>query len=165
MIPEFASLMVKQKWEDIRTRFGLCLFVFYFVQVVGLIVMLFAPFVFHLFSFKTQLPTLGIIISYILYRFIEQNQSLYSQLLTANNNFAFYPSAIISGCSSICLLFILLSAGFELDGVIAAYSIPLILYPAWKWPIYVSKLFGIEQRKHVLSYSIIRIKNLIHSYI
>lgn len=163
LIPEFSGLVVKQQWETLRKKFGLCLFLFYIVQILGFIVITLAPLFFDYFSFNTKLPSYTIIILYVIYKFFEQNQSLYSQLLMVNNDLRFYPSAIWTGVTSIGLLILLLFMGWGLLGVIISQSLPLYIYAAWKWPFYVSKKYGIRQREHVFKYSCCFIRDTINS--
>ncbi len=160
LTPKLGSLMVIGDYEQFKKNVGLSLFSFYILYAMGVSLLLVAPIVFKYFEFHTQLPGYGILVAYCFYKLLEQNQSIYSQLLLISNDLVFYPSAVITGVVSFALLVALLYAGCGLWGVVFSQALPLFAYAAWKWPVYSRKKFGLSVREDVMfsSYTIIKNK-------
>lgn len=165
LVPEFSQCLVKKQFIQLRARFGFSMFVFIIVQMLGFVAMVIAPYFFRLFGFHTQLPCIEIVVICCVYKFLEQNQSLYSQLLLFQNDLIFYHSAIWTGVFSIALQFIFLYIGWGLWGVMIAQIVPLCAYAAWKCPVYSSKKFGISTKRDIFQYSFSLIKNNYDRYI
>lgn len=143
-MPQLSNLMVTNNFCAIKEQFGISMFLFYLIYLLGLVCLLFVPYVFSLFHFSISLPAYGIVVFYGVTRFIEQNQSAYCQLLIANNRLVYFTSSIITCIVEFLLLFVCLKIGWGLWGVVIAQAIPLFAYCAWKWPIYVCKEFQIN---------------------
>lgn len=153
LTPEMSKLIVKNQLPELREKFGLSLFVFIILQLLGLIIMIIAPMFFKIFGFNTKLPSLTIIIFFCIYKFIELYQSLFSQLLLIGNDLIFYKSAILTGISSITLQFVFLYLGYGFWGILFAYLIPLCAYSAWKWPLFTSKKYDINLERDIIQNS------------
>lgn len=158
--PQFANLMVQQKHEELANKFGLSIGVFICIQIVGLIGMISLPTFIRLLEFKTTLPSLYIVVLFYIYKFFEQNQSLYCQLMIIENNLVFYKSAVITGFSTVFSLFLFLRMGYGLLGVVIAQSLPLYVYVGWKWPIYVTNRYNIPFNSYVVQNTFKQIKKL-----
>lgn len=143
IMPSLSNLLAQNRVKEMTNRFGFAMFFFYVIQVIGLFVIPLLPLVFNIFHFNVNLPILPIIICYYLYKFFDQNQSLYSQALLAGNDLIFFKSAVFSGLSSFILMIALLSCGCGLWGVIMSQVIPLAAYPGWKWPTYTKRKYSI----------------------
>lgn len=154
MSPELSQYVVKKDLILLRERFGLAIFIFYIIQVLGFIVMIAAQYLFRIFDFNAQLPSITIVLLFCVYKLIEQNQSLFCQLLVIENNMIFYTSALWTGIISIVLQLILLYLGYGLYGVLLSYVIPLCAYSAWKWPLYTSKKYKISFRTDIILHSV-----------
>lgn len=165
--PELSQYLVKREYKRLRERFGLSLFVFIIVQLLGISAILIAPYFFKIFGFQTQLPGYLIIILFSIYKFLDWNHALYCQLLLLENNLIFYKSEIITGIISIFLQFLFLYLGYGLYGLLIAQMLPLCIYSAWKWPLYSSEKFKISAKKDIFQYSLYFIhehyKKIIHN--
>ena len=109
-----------------------------------MIAMILAVPVFNWCGFNTQLPSLLVIVIFYIYKFLEQNQSLFSQLFLFENDLRFYHSAIWTGIISFASLWLSLWMGYGFIGVVFSQSIPLLVYVAWKWPLEAIKTYGIS---------------------
>ena len=161
ILPKFASLMVKKDSIEIRKNFGLTMFFFISIMTLGLLAMAIMPTIFKFFSFKTQLPAYYIIFIYYFYKVFEQNQSIYSHLFLVENDLRFYPSAVCCGITQFLLLWSSLYFGYGLLGVVLAQSIPLYAYPAWKWPIDATRVYGIKTIQDILIEPVKQVKHII----
>lgn len=132
--PQLSSLMVTKKYSEIRRCFGESIFIFYIISVLGSIGVIAIKVIFELCEFDTQLPQLFIVILFYIYRFLEQNQSLFSQLFLFQNDLRFFNCAVWTGIISFASLCFSLYLEFGLVGVVLSQSIPLFSYAAWKWP-------------------------------
>lgn len=151
VVPEFASLMIMKNTKRVSETFGLSMFYFITISILGLIGLSIAPPIFRFLNFNTQLPNFSIVLVYYIYKFFEQNQSLYSHLFLIKNDLRFYPSAVITGVVSFVALWISLYLGFGIMGVVIAQAIPLFLYSAWKWPLEATIYFSINKDDILLS--------------
>ena len=163
--PEIGSMMIQQNNERVKKLFGSSLAVFYIVQLMGLIVILLLPPIFEYFRFNAQLPVYSILITYYIYKFLEQNQSLYSTLLLIGNDLCFYSSAIWTGIVSLVCMFIALYLGMGLNGVIISQAVPLCLYSAWKWPIFTTNKYGILFYEDIVAPAIKNVTQIWKTYL
>lgn len=161
IIPKLANLMVKKDSIGIKFQFGLSMFSFVIISLLGFVGVLLAPFIFGIFNFKTQLPNYSILIIYYVYKVIDQTQCLYSQLFLINNDLRFYSSAIITGIVSFISLYFSLHMGYGLIGVVLAPAITLYLYAAWKWPVTASIYFDIDTVKDIFINPICHLRQMI----
>lgn len=148
--PEICSSLVVKDYLRVKNIFGMSIFIFFLIYALGGIAVMFTPDIFQYFHFDTTLPNLTILIFYTVYKFVELLQSLYSQLLLANNDMIFFPSAVYTGLCSFSLQIILLYWGCGLYGVVLSQFVPLAVYVAWKWPIYVSDKYDIQLLRDII---------------
>lgn len=148
--PKICSLLVVKDYLQVKSLFGMSIFLFFFIYAMGSIAVMFTPVIFQYFHFDTTLPSLTILIFYTAYKFVELLQSLYSQLLLANNDMIFFFSAVYTGVCSFLLQIVLLYLGCGLCGVVLSQFIPLAVYAAWKWPVYVSGKYDIQLWRDVI---------------
>ena len=142
----FASLLARHEFEKLKIAFGLSMFFFFLVSLIGMFIILIVPQLIDYFSFNAKLPGLLILLSFYIYKVLEQNQSLFTQLFLFSNDMRFYPSAVATGLSSFTCLLLLLYLGCGLIGVVIAQSVPLYLYVAWYWPWKAMKTFNITHK-------------------
>lgn len=161
--PKLGQIMVRQELGQLKRLFGISQFLFISLQLAGLVGMLLLPPIFHALSFNTQLPAYYIIVIFYLYRFFEQNQSMYSQLLLIQNDMIFFKSNVLTGIISIALLFAFLSSGFGLLGVALSQCIPLLAYNAWKWPIYSCQRYNINLKEDILQKPFVELSDKVKS--
>lgn len=163
IVPKLASLMVKKDIDGLRRNFGLSMFFFITIMALGMIAMLIMPPVFRYFNFNTQLPAYYIIILYYIYKFFEQNQSLYSQMFLVENDLRFFPCAVWTGIISFIVLWGSLYLGYGLLGVVLAQCLPLYAYAAWIWPIEATKKYGINTIQDIVVEPVKQIKQIIYA--
>ena len=163
IVPKLASLMVKKDIDGLRRNFGLSMFFFITIMALGMIAMLIMPPVFRYFNFNTQLPAYYIIILYYIYKFFEQNQSLYSQMFLVENDLRFFPCAVWTGIISFIALWGSLYLGYGLLGVVLAQCLPLYAYAAWIWPIEATKKYGINTIQDIVVEPVKQIKQIIYA--
>lgn len=144
IVPKLSSLMVKKDFIEMRRHFGLSMFFYYIISFLGGIGLLLCVPFFKWLGFETQLPSMFIIVLYYIYKFFEQNQSLFSQLFLFENDLRFYRSAVLTGACSFAALWLSLFLGFGIKGVVISQSIILYVYVAWKWPIAAIKTYEIR---------------------
>ena len=139
------------------------MFFFITIMALGMIAMLIMPPVFRYFNFNTQLPAYYIIILYYIYKFFEQNQSLYSQLFLVENDLRFFPCAVWTGIISFIALWGSLYLGYGLLGVVLAQCLPLYAYAAWIWPIEATKKYDINTIQDIVVEPVKKIKQIIYA--
>lgn len=142
--PRLSSLMVMKDNAKMKEVFGMSMFFFYCIMILGCFALFAAVPILKWFEFNTQLPSFLIIGLYYLYAFNERNQSLFSQLFLLENDMRFFPAAIWTGVISFLALWLSLYLGYGLLGVVLAQSLPLYAYSAWKWPNEAIRVFEIS---------------------
>lgn len=161
-VPQLASLMVKNDRVAIRKQFGMSLFIYIVITIVGFVGLMTLYPIFGYCEFNTKLPSYSIVIFYFIYKFIEQGQSLYSQLFLIRNDMRFFKTAVVTGVVSFICLWGALDAGLGLLGVVCSQAIPLFAYSAWKWPVDASRVFGIKSVEDIFINPIKQIKRRIY---
>lgn len=162
IVPKLSSLMVSKSYIELKNYFGIAMFSFYCIMVLGAIAMYLAVPIFGFFEFNTQLPAYLIIGIYYCYKFNEQNQSLFSQLFLLENDLRFYPCAVWTGVISFVALWISLYLKLGLLGVVLSQSIPLYAYAAWKWPLDAINSYDINIKRDLILNPIFNIKKMIY---
>lgn len=159
--PRLSSLMVMKDNAKVKEVFGMSMFFFYCIMILGYFALFAAVPILIWFEFNTQLPSYLIIGLYYLYAFNERNQGLFSQLFLMENDMRFFPAAIWTGIISFLALWLCLHLGYGLLGVVIAQSLPLYAYSAWKWPVEASKVYSINIKEDVICRPLDKIKTII----
>lgn len=162
LVPKLSYLMVKKDYVEMRRHFGISIFSFLIISGLGAIAIICVVPLFELCDFNTQFPSYTIIVLFYLYKFAEQNQSIFSQLFLLGNDLRFYKSAVWTGLFSFVSLWLSLVLGFGLAGVVISQSIPLYVYAAWKWPIDAVIIYKISPVKDLLICPYYEIKKIVH---
>lgn len=163
IVPKLASLMVKKKFSALRNNFGLSMFFFYAIMIIGGVATAAMPPIFKYLNFNTQLPAYHILIMYYIYKILEQNQSLYSQLFLIENDLRFYTCAVWTGIISFASLWCSLYLGYGLVGVVMSQCIPLYAYAAWKWPLEATRKYDIHAIQDIIVEPVKQTKNIIYA--
>ena len=116
-MPQLSNLIITNNTCSLKNEFGMSMFVFYLIYILGLVCLLFVPYIFSLFDFSVSLPSYGIVLVYGVTRFIEQNQSAYCQLLVAQNRLLYFKSSIVTCIVEFVFLFVCLKIGWGLWGL------------------------------------------------
>ncbi len=160
--PRLSSLMVKKDNAKMKEVFGMSMFFFYCIMVLGGGALFAAVPILKWLEFNTQLPSFLIIGLYYIYAFNEKNQSLFSQLFLLENDMRFFPAAIWTGVVSFLALWLSLYLGYGLLGVVLAQSLPLYAYSAWKWPIEAVDSYGINIRQSTIKEPLKKISYILY---
>lgn len=103
------------------------------------------PILLTLIHSKTQLLPSAMIFVFLLFAYLDSNQSISSSLLLSGNEVPFMKSALFTGIITICLLFTFLNATtIGVWSMILAPGISQLLYQDWKWPKIVRKKLHIK---------------------
>lgn len=117
--------------------------VFYLIMsyvFFGLLIMYIVPYFLNIIRSNTELMPIGISLCLLIVSFLETNHSIAGNILLTKNEVPFFKASIISGLSTIVLLYILLKfTNLGLLSMILAPGIVQIVYQNWKWPVEVIK--------------------------
>lgn len=149
MIPQLGNLLVKRQLVLFNQKFGLSLFFYIVIFWLGSIFLFLCPPLFKFCGFNTQLPSYLVLFIFVVFKFVEMNQSLYCQLLMVGNDLSFYRSSVVNGLCAFAGLTLALKMGFGILGAIVAQFLILCTYVAWKWPVYTTKKYNINTVKDI----------------
>lgn len=145
-LPFFAYCRAKNEYRVLLNRFSVILILSYVIFIVGVIaiIMVIPAFLKYIHS-NSILPSLLIVITYSVIRFLEYNHSNFAAILASDNKVPYMKSAIISGIFTLIGLIIILNyTDLELLGVVLVPGLVQGLYQNWKWPKEVCQSFNIS---------------------
>jgi len=141
-MPRIVGLIVEGDTDSLKSVYLETLFLGLGSYFVGLIVLL-ATVVFGAGYFNVplipvwQLALLGVIYA------LEINHTIAANVIAASNSIPFVVPSVVSGLATVCLGFILVQE-FEIFGLIIAQGLVQIAYNNWKWPLVVSRIYGLR---------------------
>lgn len=145
-LPSLVSYRVSNQLDELVSSFSMAMLVFYFIFFslsIGLI--LWGPWLLAVIGSNATLPSLDILLWYLIVTFLENNHGNFATFITIENKVPFVKAALLSGFA-ICLgdILILQFTDLGLIGVVFVQGAVQLLYNNWYWPTYVLKEYHIS---------------------
>lgn len=134
--PKLASLRTTGQTIKLLSDFSLALTVYYFVFIVGSIVLILWGYqILSLIKSNVILPNRMILLLYCIVMFLEYNHTNFAILISSNNKVPFAPASIITGIA-VCLgsFLVLKYSNLGILGLIIVQGVCQLAYQNWKWP-------------------------------
>lgn len=145
ILPNLSYLYVNNNDKVFKNKLALSLIVFIILFFIGsLFLIFFAPYFLNIIGSNTYLPATVVIVVFLIFNFFEKFQSIFSQVLLIENKVVFINAAIITGLSSVFLVYISLKFNLGFTGVVFFQALPTFCYSAWKWPLVAMKRHNIN---------------------
>lgn len=144
--PHFSKLRVENKKEELIKSTALSIVLNLFMMLLGCAFIVFlVPKLLVLFNSQTKLPAIEVCVVYCIAQILENNHSVFSTLITSNNEVPFVKSSLLSGAAIITLTILSLEyTDFKLLGVVLVPLFVQALYNNWRWPKWVLDEFQIS---------------------
>lgn len=144
--PIFSKLRVENKKEELIKSTALSIVINLLMMIVGCAIIVFiVPELLVIFNSQTKLPTIEVCVVYCIAQILENNHSVFSTLITSNNEVPFVKSSLLSGAAIIILTILSLTyTNCDLLGVVFAPLIVQAMYNNWRWPKWVLDEFHIS---------------------
>lgn len=144
--PYFSSCRVKNESQELIKNFSMYLVIFYILFLLGSVLLIvFIPSSLHLIKSNVTLPSIWLVVLYIVIRLLETNHSNFASIIMSNNNVPFVKAALISGCGIILGLIVVLNyTKWRIWGIVIVPGIVQGCYQNWKWPKDVCQEFNIS---------------------
>ncbi|MFT0713959.1 O-unit flippase-like protein [Flagellimonas lutimaris] len=144
--PRFSALRVQGKKQLLLKEFASVMNIYYLLFITGSIILLvFGPFILNVLGSNAELPTLSIVLVFLIIIFLEGNHANFASFIITANNIPFVQSSLISG--AVIGLFSYISLEFfayGIWGLILIQGVTQALYSNWKWPHVIFKEFEID---------------------
>ena len=149
MIPIYATLRSSGSKNDLYISFCNSLGFFILLSIVGYLCLFIAvPYLLSFIGSNAVLPSISIVLIYSLYKILENNHCICTSYLTSKNHIVDFESSLLIGIGNvICQLLVLHYSSWGLLGLVLVQFLLPLCYPNWKWPLEVSKEFGISYPK------------------
>ena len=149
--PRFASLRVQNDQRQLVDSFSFTLIVFYFLFIVGGVsLILFGPWLLMIIKSNAMLPSIWILVFYLLITLLENNHSCFATLIVTKNNIPFViPSLLAGGLIGIGSFISLKFTALGILGLVIVQGFCQLIYNNWKWPLEVLREFNISFPKLV----------------
>lgn len=146
MNPIYSILRVNNNKPKIMENFYFSFGVFLFVYILGTTFLIFiVPELLMIIQSNAALPSMKIILIYLIYKFLENQHCICSSYLTTKNEIVDFESATIIGISNLIIQWVVISyIDCGLIGLIIIQAIIPLFYPNWKWPYEVCKEFRVN---------------------
>lgn len=137
--PKFASCRVEGDKERFNYYMCITVFTYWLIMIVGSIfIILFADRALDLIHSNAVMPSLTIVIVYLVAQLLEGNHSLFAMLIVSNNEVPFVKAALVSGGIIILLTTMVLQfTDLKLLGVVMVPLFVQACYNNWRWPKWV----------------------------
>ena len=137
--PKFASCRVEGDKERFKYYMCITVFTYWLIMIAGsILIILFADKALDFIHSNAVMPSLTIIIIYLIAQLLEGNHSLFAMLIVSNNEVPFVKAALVSG--GIIILFTTMLLQFTDLKLLGVVIVPLIVqacYNNWRWPKWV----------------------------
>lgn len=144
--PFFSACRVQGLHHKLMERFSCSLIIFYVLYALGsLLLILVVPSLLQVIKSNATLPTFGVLITYTVFRFLENNHYSFTVILLSNNSVPFLKATLISSAFTFIGLFIVVY--FTDWGILGLIFVPAVVqavYQYWKWPKVVCKEFQVS---------------------
>lgn len=139
--PQIASYRVKGNTDMIIKRFALSLQIYWGLFTVGSIFLLcVVPWLLGLIGSQVHLPSVSIVICYLIINLLEGNHSMAASCIATGNVIPFVTPAIVTGIF-ICLgdVLVLQFTSWGMLGLVLVQGLFQLAYNNWRWPYWISK--------------------------
>ncbi len=160
--PKISEYIVHGKQDDIKRLYikGFLTLLSVFI-VLGCGMMLLGNPVLTLIKSKTMLLDNKYLFVLIAFSFLEQNQSIASNILLARNEVPFFKSNIASGIITVLLLWLMFKfTELGVWSLILSSGIAMSLYVNWKWPLVVYKDLKLRPKDFLLTAKVLWTENV-----
>jgi len=143
--PKIVQYRVQKNINAIKDVYVKSCLILVFIYISGgLVILFFGSWGMNLIGSKTPLlPNMYIAIA-LLTAFLEANHGIAGNFLLTKNQVPFFKAALVSGLTTIVLLFVFLKfLNIGVWSLILAGGIAQAIYQNWKWPLEVIKEFNI----------------------
>jgi O-antigen/teichoic acid export membrane protein len=142
----FSSLRVNGNAIKILKEFAFCMNMYYLFFILGSICLIFiSPFVLTFIGSNTKLPSLVIMIMFLIIVLLEGNHSNFASFVITKNNIPFVKSSLISGFVIVLADYLSLEyTSYGIFGLVLVQGLVQLAYSNWKWPYEVCKENGIN---------------------
>ncbi|HRZ97462.1 MAG TPA: hypothetical protein P5084_07885, partial [Paludibacter sp.] len=136
-LPKVAYFRVENNLNKIKEIYFRCLILFILTFIVGgSALILFGNWGLHVLKAQTFLLSNSMIVIILLITFLEKNHAVAGGFLVTKNEVPYFKAAIISGISTVIVLFGLIKiAHLGVWGMILAPGLVQLAYQNWKWPL------------------------------
>jgi O-antigen/teichoic acid export membrane protein len=140
-LPKVFQWRVEHRVEQVRCTFYTSMLLVFVVFVCGgLAIGLLGNWALDILGSDTQLLSGGLLLFLVVHYYLESNMVNATEYLLAKNEVPFYKRYVVSGCVTVCLLFLFVGyCNWGLWGIIAAPMISQSVLQYWKWPYEVIK--------------------------
>ena len=140
-LPKVFQWRVEHRVEQVRRTFYTSMLLVFVVFVCGgLAIGLLGNWALDILGSDTQLLSGGLLLFLVVHYYLESNMVNATEYLLAKNEVPFYKRYVVSGCVTVCLLFLFVGyCNWGLWGIIAAPMISQSVLQYWKWPYEVIK--------------------------
>jgi O-antigen/teichoic acid export membrane protein len=140
-LPNIAQLRVMNDFSRIKNIFINNVIIMILTYIFSIVLLLvFGNRLLQEIDSKTFILIPSMICVIGLISFLEENHGVAAGFLLSKNEVPFYKAAIISGISTIVLLFVFLKyLNYGIWGMILAPGIAQLVYQNWKWPLHLIK--------------------------
>ncbi len=140
-LPKVFQWRVEHRVEQVRRTFYTSMLLVFVVFVCGgLAIGLLGNWALDILGSDTQLLSGGLLLFLVVHYYLESNMVNATEYLLAKNEVPFYKRYVVSGCITVCLLFLFVGyCNWGLWGIIAAPMISQSVLQYWKWPYEVIK--------------------------
>jgi O-antigen/teichoic acid export membrane protein len=140
-LPKVFQWRVEHRVERVRRTFYTSMLLVFVVFVCGgLAIGLLGNWALDILGSDTQLLSGGLLLFLVVHYYLESNMVNATEYLLAKNEVPFYKRYVVSGCVTVCLLFLFVGyCNWALWGIIAAPMISQSVLQYWKWPYEVIK--------------------------
>lgn len=137
--PKMINSMALNKPEEYRKTFSMCIFVFWFVSLGGIIgfAIVCKPLL-HLMHSNTVIP-IPMFLFMGVYMFLEHNHGEYTAFFTMRNDICYLKSYVISGAAIVLLSWLFAALGYSIYALMLVHFVVQLMYNNWKWPTTVNK--------------------------
>lgn len=139
--PRICSLWItndKKKIKELFLKSQLICYSIFFVSCF--ILLLGGNYILHLLHSKTVLPSVSVLIIFVLFYFMENTHGKCAILISTTNKIPFYKADIVACITTIMVMVTLLNCGFGLYSFPIAMCCGSLPYNSWKWPLVCYKL-------------------------
>lgn len=139
--PRICSLWVTNDKKQIKNLFLKSQLICYSIFFASCSMLLFGGnFILHLFHSQTALPSVSVLIIFVLFYFMENTHGKCAILISTTNTIPFYKADIVACTTTVMVMVVLLNCGLGLYSFPIAMCCGSLPYNSWKWPLVCYKL-------------------------
>ena len=140
-LPKFNNLRVTGQIQELKKLLSFNYVIFLLILIIGDFLVLFCgtP-VLEMLHSNTYLPAFNLCLIVVVMTNLESNHTIFSAIITTNNEVPFVKAALIAGVVISFLTFLLLKyTSLGLWAVVLPQFFVQLSYNNWRWPYYVMK--------------------------